>query len=150
MSLRDVAFNVVQDYPGGCRALAPRMDKNETTLAHELHGTGIAKLGLADGQKITQLTGDLRILERFANNCGQRIVPLPEAKTILNNDCMLRLADSAAEFGELFREIGVDLSDGKISDNEMARIDRECGILMASLHALRSALADRNAQGHRG
>lgn len=147
MHLRDVAFNVVHDSPGGAVSLAPRLGKSHTSLAHELNGTGIAKLGLLDAEKITMLTGDLRILVAFAANCGQMLVPLPNANAMLGDDCMLRLADTAHEFGELCREVGGDLADGKISDNELGRIDKECSQLMASLHALRESLARRNAAG---
>ena len=37
--------------------------------------------------------------------------------------------------------------DGKISDNELARIDRECGELIASLHQVRESVARRNMAG---
>lgn len=149
MHLRDVAYNVVHDYPGGAASLAPRLGKNATTLAHELNGTGVAKLGLMDAEKITHLAGDLRILEAFATNCGQMLIPLPEALQVGHDeDCMLRLADTAREFGELCKEVAGDLADGSISDNELVRIDRECGELIASLHALRKSLARRNAEGH--
>jgi hypothetical protein len=59
---------------------------------------------------------------------------------------MLRLADTAREFGELCKEVGSDLVDGKISDNELKRIDRECSELVSSLHALRESLARRNIE----
>lgn len=67
----------------------------------------------------------------------------------MGDDCMLRLADTAREFGDLCKEVGGDLVDGKISDNELRRIDKECGELIASLHALRESLARRNADGKR-
>ncbi|OGB26207.1 MAG: hypothetical protein A3I66_00715 [Burkholderiales bacterium RIFCSPLOWO2_02_FULL_57_36] len=143
MDLRDVAANVVHDYPGGAPSLAPRINKNPTTLAHELNGTGLAKLGLLDAEKITLRTGDLRILEAFALNCGQMLVPLPEALTQADDDCMLRLADTAREFGELCKEVAGDLENG-INDNELSRIDRGCGELIASIHAMREALARNN------
>ena len=147
MDLRDVAANVVHDYPGGAPSLAPRIGKNATTLAHELNGTGSAKLGLLDAEKITLRTGDLRILEAFALNCGQMVVPLAEHAGGNLADCMSTLADTARAYGALCTEVGADLADGKISDNELARIDRECGLLMASLHHMRVALADFNAAG---
>ena len=146
MHLRDVAYNVVQDYPGGAASLAPRIGKNATTLCHELNGTGVAKLGLLDAEKITHLAGDMRILEAFATNCGQMLVPLPESVSVADDDCMLRLGDTAREFGDLCKEVAGDLADGRINDNELARIDRECGELIASLHALRESLARRNAE----
>lgn len=146
MDLRDVAANVVHDYPGGAPSLAPRIGKNATTLAHEVHGTGAAKLGLLDAEKITLRTGDMRILEAFALNCGQMLVPLHQGDAT-GDDCMLKLAATAREFGDLCTEVAADLADGVISDNELARIDRECGELMASLRTLREALARRNQAG---
>lgn len=146
MSLRDAAFNTVHDYPGGSVSLAPRLGKSHTSLSHELTGTGTAKLGLLDAEKIILLTGDLRILDSMATHCGQMLVPLPDAVMIAGDDCMLRLADTAREFGDLCKEVGGDLVDGKISDNEMRRIDRECSELIASLHALRESLARRNLE----
>ena len=146
MNLLDAAYNVVHDYPGGSHSLAPRMGKSATTLSHEVAADGTAKLGLLDAAKITALSGDLRILEAFATNAGQMLVPLPNAVEFENDDCMLRLADSAKEFGELCREVASDLVDGKITDNELARIDRECGELIAAVHALRLALGERNLQ----
>lgn len=147
MDLRDVAANVVHDYQGGAPSLAPRIGKNATTLSHELKGTGGAKLGLLDAEKITQRTGDLRILAAFAINCGQMLVPLPEALAVEGDDCMLRLADTAREFGELCQEVAADLADNTISDNELARIDRACGELIASMHSMREAVARRNMAG---
>jgi hypothetical protein len=149
MHLRDVAFNVVHDSPGGAVSLAPRLGKSHTTLAHELNGTGTAKLGLMDAEKITLLLGDMRILQAFAANCGQMLVPLPDAVVLQGDDCMLRLAESVKEFSDVCREVGTDLMDGSINDNELARIDRECGELIASVHALRESLARRNREGKR-
>lgn len=147
MNLLDAAYNVVHDYPGGADSLAPRVDKNPTTLSHEVSGTGTAKLSLLTAEKITQRTGDLRILSTFATNCGQMLVPLPHVGELPQDDCMLRLADSAREFGDFCREVAGDLADGQISDNELARIDTECGQLIASVHTLRESLALRHQAG---
>lgn len=146
MSLQDAFFCVVHDYPGGAASLAPRLGKSSTSLSHECTRTGTAKAGLLDAEKITLMTGDLRILATFAMDCGQMIVPLPDASAVDGDDCLLRLADTAREFGELCKEVGADLTDGQISDNELKRIDKETGDLIASLHALRESLARRNAE----
>lgn len=147
MNLLDAAYNVVHDYPGGADSLAPRLVKRGTYLSAEVSATGTAKLGLLDAEKITQLTGDLRILQAFNTNCGQMMVPLPQAVDLDTDDCMLRLAASAKEFGDFCTEVASDLSDGKITDNELGRIDKECGELIASVHALREALQKRNQVG---
>lgn len=146
MDLRDVAANVVHDYPGGAPSLAPRIGKNATTLAHEVHGTGAAKLGLLDAEKITLRTGDLRILEAFALNCGQALIPLPDVVDGQVHECMSRLAVTAREFGDLCSEVSNSLIDGVINDNELARVDRECGELISSLRTLRESLAQLNTQ----
>lgn len=146
MSLRDAAFNTVHDYPGGAVSLAPRVGKTPSSLSHEVTATGTAKLGLLDAEKIVILTGDLRILSAFATSCGQMLVPLPPATALFDDDCMLRLADTAREFGELCKEVGSDLVDGKISDNELKRINKESSELIASLHALVLSLSQRNAE----
>lgn len=144
MSLLDAAYNVVHDYPGGAQSLAPRIGKSASTLSHEVAGDGTAKLGLMDAQKITQRSGDLRILQTFAANCGQMLVPLPAELDGRADDCMLRLADSVIAFGDLCREVGGDLADGKVSDNELLQIDQNCGALIARVHVLRESLQRRN------
>lgn len=144
MNILDAAFNVVHDSPGGAESLAPRIGKNATTLNHELKRTGTAKLGLDTAEKITLVTDDLRILQAFATNCGQMLLPLPSIDVQPGDDCMAKLGDAVREFGELCQEVAQDLSDGTISDNEMRRIDRASGELIASLHALRESLSRRN------
>lgn len=150
MDILDAAYNVVHDYPGGPDSLGPRVGKNPVTLSHEVRQTGGAKLGLHTAEKLTQRTGDLRILQAFAANCGQMLVALPVLPEGVADDCMERLAVSAREFGELCTEVATDLADGVISDNELARIEKASGELVASVHALGVALAKRNQAGKPG
>lgn len=151
MSLRDVAYCVVHDYPGGAGSLAPRLGKSSTTLAHELTGTGTAKLGLMDAEKITCLTGDMRILQAFAGNLGQMLVPLPVVG--LSGDAgevMTRLSRTAQRFGQLCTEVAKDLADNEITDNELRDIDRQAGELVAAVHHMREMLAAMNADLNAG
>lgn len=147
MNLLDAAYNVVHDYPGGAQSLAPRMGKSATSLSHEVTATGTAKLGLLDAAKITQLTGNPLILEVFAMINGKMLLPLPDAALVAGDECLLRLADTAREFGELCKEIGADLADNVISDNELDRINRDGGELIASIYALLQSLERRNREG---
>lgn len=147
MNLLDAAYHVVHDYPGGPDSLAPRMNKSATTLCHEVTATGTAKLGVLTAETVTQLSGDLRILQAFAGNCDQMVVPLPRDFDVKSDDCMLRLAEAAKEFGTLCQEVAGDLADNSISDNELARIDRECGLLIARIHSMRESLAQKNQAG---
>ena len=57
---------------------------------------------------------------------------------------LVMMLESPEEFGDLCTEVAGDIKDSQITDNELARVDRECGELIASVHALREALARRN------
>ncbi len=144
MNVLDASYHVVHDYKGGAQALGLRLGKNGATLSHEVAGFGTAKLGLLDTVKITHMTGDLRILEAWAGEAGQMLVPLPRFDVNLGDDCMLRLAATVKEFGDMCSEAAVSLQDGCVTDNELARFDRECGELIAAVHSLRQALQERN------
>lgn len=139
------AMNVAEDFPGGCVALARAIDKPESTLNHEVNGVGSAKLGLLTAAKMTKRSGDLRILAAFASECGQMLVPLPEALNVEGDDCMKRLSETSKEFADLCQEVCGSLTDGEINDNELKRINRNAGELIAAVHALQRAAAQRNA-----
>lgn len=144
-SVLDAAYHVVHDYPGGAASLAPRLTKSPTTLCHEVTATGTAKLGLLDAVKATDLSGDLRILLAWNTHAGQMMVPLPRLDLDPGDDCLVRLADLAREFSETCGEVSASLAgDGKVNDNELARVDKEIGEQIAALHALREALARNN------
>lgn len=146
MSVLDAAYNVGEDYKdGGTAGLARRMDRNPTTLSHELRRTGSAKLGLLDAVKMTALSGDLRILQAFAGKCGQMCVPLPEGVDMDADDCMRRLSAANAAFGKVAAETCDALADGTITANEAARYRRGMGELIASMHALEAAIQSRQA-----
>jgi hypothetical protein len=142
--LLHAASNVAEDYPGGASALARAIDKNPNTFLHELAETGTAKLGLKTAQKMTLRTRDLRILNAFAASCGAMVLPLPEALSLEGDDCMLRVAETAKEFSDLVQVVSSSISGG-INANEMARIRREWGELMAAGQQLMAHLEAQHA-----
>lgn len=147
ISLLDVAFCVVHDYPGGAMSLAPRMMKAGSTLAQELSNRNGAKLGLLDAERITLLTGDLRILQAMANNAGQMLLPIPDANPAADDAVLRAIADAVAQFGALVQEVGTDVADGKVTANELKRIDAQAASLMSALHSLRDLLGRMHAEG---
>ncbi|HBH39882.1 MAG TPA: hypothetical protein DDX06_16015 [Curvibacter sp.] len=146
MSLLDEAYHLVHDHPGGAPALAARLKKNHGTLCHELTATGSAKLGLLDAKKLTDFTGDLRILQAWAMEAGQMLMPLPKDGQP-TDECLARVASMAKEFGDLVKEVTHDLGDNQISDNELDRIEREASQLVAAVHHLLASLRQRNQDG---
>lgn len=149
MDVMQAAFNVAEDFrPGHTAGLALAIGKNPTTLAHELKETGGAKLGLLTAVKITKYTGDLRVLLAFAAECGQMCVPLPTGLALDADDCMRAMSETGREFGELCQQVCLSLgNDGQISNNELERIQREGGELMAALQSLMGTLQVRNLRG---
>lgn len=148
MSVMDAAYNVGADYKdGGAAGLARRCGENPNHFSASLSQTGTAKLGLQTAVKMTVLSGDLRILQAYADACGQMVVPLPEALDIGTDDCIQRLGDAAAEFGKVAAETCSALADGKVSANELARFRRLRGSLANALIQLDVALAAKHEAG---
>lgn len=141
-AILDAAYNVAHDYPGGAESLAPRLGKLGTSLCHELTATGTAKLGLIDAVKITDFASDLRILQAWATHAGQQLVPLPITEG--GDECLTKVSAMARAFGELLTEVTADLGDGKISNNELKRVEREAGELISSVSEVLRALRARN------
>lgn len=147
MTPLDAAYHVAHDYPGGAYALAARMGKNPTSLCHELTATGSAKLGLLDAVKMSHLTGDFRILYAFAEACGHMAVPLPDVERVPDKDVMRALAESSRDFADLCREVCDAMADGRVSDNELRRVEVARAALMAHLAQLGDVLKSINLAG---
>lgn len=151
MNSLDAAFHLARAYPGGKEALAARLGKSPHTFRHELTGDGTAKLGLIDAESMSmfalqmKMPNALAILNSMAANLGQMVLPLPQVMDLAGGDCMRGLATSAREFAELCADVTGSLADdGRISDNEMARIERSSAELIAALQSLNAAVAAAN------
>lgn len=145
-TLRDQAYNLARAYEGGIEALALRMKRNPTTLGHELRGQGTAKLGLEDAAALTAFSKDLRILEAWNAEHGLVVIRMPDVPSGPVGGCLDKLSATAKEFSELVTEVASDMSDGRISDNELQRIEREASELLASVHTLLGSARALNAQ----
>lgn len=141
----DAAFHAVHDHPGGAAALAGRMNKHPGTLCHELTATGTAKLGLVDALKLSHLTGSRAILNAFATELGCLVLPLPAHQAGV--DTFMQVADTAREFAEFITSVATAASDGKISANELAQVDRELGEMIAAAQDVRATLAAMHEAG---
>ena len=144
----DAAKHLVHSYPGGATSLAPRLEKNATTLSHEVAGVGTAKLGLETAVMMTLLTDDMRILEAFARVCGRMTLPLPSVLLAGGDNVMGRLGDVLRESSDLVREVSQALADGSVNSNERKRIHREAGEQIAALSALLAEVDKRYAESN--
>lgn len=134
MDVMTTAFNLVHGYPGGAVALAPVLGKNPATLSHEVDPNyPTAKFGLADAVRLSVWAQDRSIASAFASQLGCMLVPLPA----LDLDCSSfeAITKMAREFGELASEVGDAVRDGKVSANELKRVQDEAAQLVAAVEA---------------
>jgi len=154
--IQDAAFHTVHDYAhGGARALSLRMGFCASSLSHQVRSAGFAKLGLVDAAKLVVLTGDARILHAFAEVTGHLVVPLPAAGD--EGATSQRVGELAREFADVVTGTLDALADGRITPNELARVQKEwgqlvsCGAaLMGQLTAMAEASVPGRADGERG
>jgi hypothetical protein len=156
MNVQDAAYHTVHDYPGGAEALGPRVGKRGTSLSAEVQirppreaanddaASSRPKFGLLDAVKVMQLSGDHRIFFAIASELGYLTVPLPDAAGCAGS-CAKSVAAVAEEFAQLMQEVAVDIADERVSDNELARVERCWGELVVAGQQLLKALANINS-----
>lgn len=138
MDALTAAKNVAEDYrgPGGSGAKGLGVDIDHRALAHEVNETGTAKLGLRTAVKMTLRAKDPRILNAFAAECGYMVLPLPEALVVEGDVAMQLMAKAVAEFNDVAQEYLAGGADGKWTGNELARLERQHGELVAASQRL--------------
>lgn len=145
MDVLTAAANVVEDYPGGAAALAPQIGKAGSTLAHEIdRNYATAKLGLHDAVKISKRTGDNRILQAFAAECSHYVLPIPEIGE--RGDVTERVVTYTQEVGQYLSAVAESIRDNLVTDNELAKCERELGEMIGAASSLMRLVKEANAR----
>lgn len=146
MSVSDAAYAVVHQYPGGAAALQLRMGK--TNLSGEVNpNVKTAKLSIEDAVTLQNLANDYRILYAMAADCRHFLpLPMPECLELVDDQCIKTVSELVKESADVVTATVESLADGQISDNDLARFDRECGELMGKMQQLRHQLASKHAR----
>lgn len=146
MSVLDAALNLARSYPGGARALGSRMGKSN--LADELNpNVRGAKLGLEDAVTMQLLAEDYRVLYVMAAELNHfPPLRLPEGPGPAEDACMRTLSGMVKESADVVSATVEALSDNDVSDNELARFDKEWGELIMKGQLLRQQMAAMNAR----
>lgn len=138
MNVRDTIYQTVHDYPGGATALAPRMGLRPSTLLNmadpnkDSHGWSLRRFRQLIG------FGGIRPLEALCQEHGGLFVPVGRFNDAPHGRLLKQLHALAREFGDVPRAIEQALkSDGRISDNELRRIERELAELVSAAAAMR-------------
>jgi len=147
MTITDAAYHVVHDYPGGAPSLAPRVGiASPKVLDNKVApGSYHHKLTLNEAVKITDLSGDLRILNAWNAHCGCFTVPMFDG---LASDMALLDAFTSAikEMGDVSAEMQRTLEDGRVTQAEVDTVEREameaCEAVLTLVHRLRCMAVD--------
>lgn len=150
MNRRDAGLHLAMRYPGGIEAVAPRMGKRPDTLRKELTGVHGYKWGIDDEELLIAIClaagvkDALAPITAAAVNAGAMVIPLPSMEAA--GSSFQAVASTAREFGEFMGTMADAAADGRITGNEVKRIDREASELVAAvqrcvsdMHALHEA-----------
>lgn len=142
----DAAYHTAHSYPGGVPALAVRMVVNPNTLMSKVDPSKTTHLlGLKEAVAIQAMTGDKRITHAMAAALGGVFIEIDSNES----GCSLKdVSKMISEFGETITEMQKAASDGVVTQNEMAKCEKEVADLFAAannaLRSLRSMMSRRD------
>lgn len=142
MSPRDAFCHLVHDFPGGAAALAVRLGVAKWTLAHKADfNCTTHQPTFIEVVKAEQLTGDHRPLYAHAETLGYRCVRMQYE--IPNDTGLLPAVNRfARETAEALKAMSDALEDGRITETEIRRFEKE----VADIAPRAVALAERMRQ----
>jgi hypothetical protein len=133
MNVKDAIYRAVHDYPGGAEALAPRIGLSPHSLRHmadpnkQTHGWSLRRFDMLLAH------AGIGPLSAMCEEHHGIFVPLGEFADAPHAQVLKQLHQLAKEFGDVPRVIEQALKvDGKISDNELKRIERELAELVGA------------------
>ena len=151
MNELDAIRLIVANYPGGLEVVALRIGKPAETLRKEIAGAQNFKLGVVHAAQISAMAIEAQsphchaFINAIAGDAG-RMLELPVrdmevGKQDLRNDA----AGLMKEGTDVLMELNTALADEQISDNELARIEREASEVYERTQAIVRGARARNA-----
>lgn len=145
----DATRLTMRSYPGGIAAIALRMGRSASTLEKETRCQPGHKMGLADAQEVMQLAREARSehalapLNALADALGCMVVELPPRDDV-DSPTAVDVATLMRECAELVTEVVEADADRIITRNELARLERSWGEVVAAGQAMLAHLRARH------
>lgn len=79
-------------------------------------------LTLAEAVRMTEITGDRRILEAWARELGLMLMDIPAAENCADGEVIEMLSESMKTFGEVGHEVNRTFADGRVEQHEVRRV----------------------------
>lgn len=137
MDAMDAAYHVVHDYPGGSVSLGPRVGISPAVLRSKVNRRcKTHRLGLDEAVRITELTGDVRIVQAFGAQQGFGLVRLDDEATTPSGSMLTTVLARDSAAGDLSSTLHAALSDGVVTQRECEQIEQAGLAVQAALVAL--------------
>lgn len=124
MNSIDAAYAVVHDYPGGSESLGPRVGISPAVLRNKVNpNNDTHHLTFAEARRISDMTGDFRMLQAWAHEAGFLLVKAPTGSA---DSCDMAVLEQVVGLGvangQFMQTIHAALADGRVDESEMKRI----------------------------
>lgn len=137
MNVADAAYAVVHDYPGGSESLAPRIGMSAAVLRNKVNtNCNTHHLSLAEADRITGITGDLRIAHAFAATHGFVMFRPCTGCDATDMAVLEVMAGLWSTNGDLGSKVHLALADGDLTDGEMEKVREAAYALQARIGGL--------------
>lgn len=149
MNELDAIRLIVANFPGGLEVVALRLGKPAETLRKEIAGAQGFKLGVIHASEISAMAIESQsahcyaFVNVIAGNAGQ-FIQLPVRDMAAKQDLRNDAAGLVKEGTDVLLELNTALADDEISDNELARIEREAAEVFERAQALVRGARARN------
>lgn len=153
MSILDALRRSVDSAPGGRPVVAIRIGKSDEVLRKELSGAPTHKMGANDAVAIARICVEAgtdhcyAYASAVAAECGGRFEVTQPAGSSLARGPVLRASDLVRETSDVVTAVIESMTDSVVSDNELARIEREISAAESVLQELRECVRRVNAEG---
>lgn len=148
----DALYKIARAYPGGIEALAARMGKSTNTLRNKLQPhISTHYVSFEEVSEIVELCAgagvpDALLPLRSLNwRHGLVSFAIPSSDNLSDEQLSMTVCRVMKEAGDVAASVGDAMSDGRISLEEMDRIEREFSEAMGALGAWRERVRERFA-----
>lgn len=125
MNPQDAFYHTVHSFPGGCEALAPRMDMSAAVLRNKANPNSTTnKATLDDADRLMGIANDYRIVVALAQKHGFTLTRVEE-QAPSEMSVFESMAGILAQFGEYSQEIHQSFADGRLEQHELNAIDEK-------------------------
>jgi hypothetical protein len=153
MNELDAIRLIVANFPGGLEVVALRIGKPAETLRKEIAGAQNFKLGVVHAAQISAMAIDAQsphcyaFINAIAGDSGRMLeLPIRDVE-VSKQDLRTDAASLMKEGTDVLMELNAALADEQISDNELARIEREAAEVLERTQAIVRGARARNLAG---